>query len=71
VLGGYWACKYSDHGFEIYLLGNVLYIAMSAIGIAGRARRLKKRFWEFHHVDWMAVAGATVVYWFLYVPPMR
>lgn len=70
TLTGYYLCKGSYHGFEIYLLGNVLYVFLCILGLHGRAKSKQKTFWSQYHFDWMLVSSATILLRIFYVRPL-
>ena len=69
ILTGYWMCKYSDHGFFSYKLGTIFYIVMCVLGLHLKAKHLKKRFMQLHHVDWLALSAALLTFALIYVRP--
>ena len=70
ILTGYWMCKFSDHGFSAYVFGTVFYITMCILGLNLRAKRLKIRFIKLHHVDWLTLSVALIIFLLVYVKPM-
>ena len=59
----------AGHSFEIYLFGNIVYVALCTYGLSRRARAEAKPFWSLRHFDWIAVAGGSLVIAAMYVKP--
>ena len=66
---GAWWVMHSDHFFSIYLLGNTLYATGVVVGLLRRAKKQEERFWGYAHVDWMTIAGGTIIMALMYVRP--
>jgi hypothetical protein len=66
---GIWWVQYADHGFNIYIIGNVLYTAFLILGLMQRAKDRKVTFWSLHHFDWIIMAIATLLISMVYQHP--
>jgi hypothetical protein len=63
--GVYWTLN-SDHWFEIYILGNLLYVSFLIRGLKRRAHDNEVRFWSLPHFDWIAIGLGTIIMMLLY-----
>ena len=66
---GMWWTLNSDHWFEIYVVGNLLYAGFLVRGLIRRARDREVAFWSLHHLDWITIAIATVLMMVTYRHP--
>ena len=69
IPAGMWWTLNSDHGFEIYVLGNLLYTGFLIRGLMRKARDREVAFWSLHHFDWITVGIATVLMMVTYRHP--
>ena len=69
LMAGYWMCQYSDHNAEGFFRGNFIYVGATLLGLHYRGQKQGKRLKDFYHLDWMAVAGANIVFVLMYTRP--
>lgn len=60
IPAGYFWIKNSDHGFELLILGTLLLIAGTVLGLSWRAQMESKPFRDYAHLDWLTLAALTL-----------
>jgi hypothetical protein len=70
ILTGYMGCAGSYHYYYGFVWGMILYILFDAWGLHRRAKQLQKKFWDLHHVDWLSLGGAALVFMVIYTHPI-
>jgi hypothetical protein len=71
VLGEACMIPTSVHGFPTLMIVNWCYVIGVPLGLLGRSwNRTEERFLSYRHLDWVALALATVIMQSIYVHPM-
>lgn len=67
---GIFFVKYSDHGFGVYVLGNIFYALACVAGVRTRLRKEGGTLLGWESADSALLLGVTIVYCCLYNSPI-
>ena len=70
VIAGYFWCYYSDHYFQIYLIGNILYVATCIYGVKRKCNVLQKPFTKQLWLDFVLISCSTILLKLMYTHPI-